>query len=114
MTAEKRVRLRGVLAQTASWVTVADDGGLVVELYDFSACAHTLLGNDVAFLLKVDAADKDEMAARLLAQAQPANAPERDERLLHFVQERFADYYDVKRWLEDNGIPFHKEFEPWA
>ncbi|HEY0383599.1 MAG TPA: hypothetical protein VGC72_15520 [Candidatus Elarobacter sp.] len=114
MTAEKRVKLRGVLAQTASWATIGDDGGLVVELYDFSAEAHTWLGNDVAFLLKIGAAEKGEMSARLLAASSRADAPDDDERLLRCMQERFADYHAVKDWLEDQGIAFRKEFEPWA
>jgi hypothetical protein len=114
MTTAKRVKLRGVLAQTASWVTIGDDGQLVVELYDFSAEAHTWLGNDVAFLLKIAAAEKDEMSARLLAAWSRADASDDDERLLQCVLERFADYYAIKQWLEEQGISFRSEFEPWA
>ncbi len=114
MTAERRVRLRGVLAQTASWATIGDDGGLIVELYDFSDEAHHLLGNDVAFLLHVGAAGKREALARLRPGAQPANEPEGDALLLRLLAERFADYYAVEQWLAGEGIPFRKEFEPWA
>jgi hypothetical protein len=114
MTTEKRVKLRGVLAQTASWATIGDDGGLVVELYDFSAEAHTWLGNDVAFLLELGATAKDAALARLLGGQQPPNESERDALLLQLVAERFDDYYAVERWLNDQGISFRKQFEPWA
>jgi hypothetical protein len=114
MTAEKRVRLRGVLAQTATWATIGDDGTLVVELYDHSDDAHRWLGNDVAFLLHLSAADKDRMLARLLLQAQTTRAPDGDALLLRLLEERFDDYYAVQQWLNDQGIPFRKEFEPWA
>ena len=114
MTAEKRVKLRGVLAQTASSAAVRDDGTFVVELYDFSADAHRLLGNDVAFLLALDAAAKDAALAQLLGGQAPPDGADRDALLLHLVAERFDDYYAVQQWLNDHAIPFRKEFEPWA
>lgn len=114
MTGEKRVKLRGVLAQTASSAAIADDGSLVVELYDFSDAAQKWLGNDVAFLLKLDSAAKDAALARLLSGEPPPTGSDRDALVLRLVAERFADYYDVERWLRDQDIPFRKEFEPWA
>ncbi len=114
MTGEKRVKLRGVLPHTASWAIVGDDGGLVIELYDFSAEAHRWLGNDVAFLLQLDAAEKDAALARLLGGEPPPNASDRDALLLQLIAERFDDYYAVEQWLNDQRIPFRKQFEPWA
>jgi hypothetical protein len=114
VSAEKRVKLRGVLAHTASWAIVGDDGGLVIELYDFSTEAHTWLGNDVAFLLHLSAGDKDRVLARLLLQAQATRTPDGDALLLKLIEERFDDYYAVQQWLNEQGIPFRKEFEPWA
>ncbi len=114
MTAEKRVQLRGVLAQTSSTAAVDGGGNLVVELYDFSAEAHRWLGNDVAFMLHLDVAGKRAMLAALLGGEPAPDAPDPDALLLGLVQERFSDYYAVKQWLEEHGIPFRKEFEPWA
>ena len=37
-----------------------------------------------------------------------------DELLLQLLKEQFADYYAVKQWLEQNKIPFQKEFDSWA
>jgi hypothetical protein len=114
MSEEKRVRLRGVLEHTASTASIAGGGDLVVELYDFSPDAHHWLGNDVAFMLVLDAAAKDAALARLCAGAPPPNGAERDDLLLRLVQERFSDYYAVKEWLDEQAVPYRKEFEPWA
>jgi len=112
--AENRVKLRGILAHTASWAMIGADGGLVIELYDFSAEAHRWLGNDVAFLLKIGVADKAEALRRLRTAGHFADAYDGDAALLQLVAQRFDDYYDVERWLNEQGIPFRKEFEPWA
>ncbi|MEO8635569.1 MAG: hypothetical protein ABI587_09880 [Gemmatimonadales bacterium] len=37
-----------------------------------------------------------------------------DHHLLSLVQQRFADYYEVKRWLDGLGIPYEKDFDSWA
>jgi hypothetical protein len=114
MTADRRVTLRGVLAQTASSAAIRADGSLVVELYDFSDEAQKWLGNDVAFLLELGAAEKAQALARLASAQELSGAADPDGLLLQLLQTRFADYYDVKQWLEEQNIPFRKEFEPWA
>ncbi len=114
MNFDNRVRLRGVLPHTASCVAIDERGGLVVELYDFSPEAHTCLGNDVAFLMHLGTAEKAHVLRRLIEGRQPADAADRDALVLHLIAERFADYYDVKRWLEAEGIPYRDEFVPWA
>ena len=114
MTAEKRVKLRGVLAHTASSAAIDGDGNLIVELYDFSAEAHHWLGNDVAFLLELGPAAKDAALRRLSGGQDAKNASDPDAQLLQLVAERFDDYYAVEQWLTEQGIPFRKQFEPWA
>jgi hypothetical protein len=114
VTQEMRVKLHGVLAQTASSASIGADGSLVVELYDFSDAAQKWLGNDVAFLLHLGAEQKTKLLTSLLPAEEPAPAADRDALLLSLLAERFSDYYDVERWLIDQGIPFRKEFEPWA
>ena len=113
MNYDNRVMLRGVLPHTASCVAIDDAGSLVVELYDFSTDAHTWLGNDVAFLLTVGAAGKADALARLLGD-RPPPAAERDALLLQLLAARFVDYHGVLQWLEEQRIPFRKEFEPLA
>ena len=108
------MKLRGVLDHTASSAEIDTAGNLVVELYDFSTDAHRWLGNDGAFQLVLDAAGKDAVLELLRsADAAPA-AADSDELLLTLVQERFGDYYVMKQWLEEQGIPYRKVFEPWA
>jgi hypothetical protein len=112
---EKRVKLKGLLPQTASSAEIKDDGSLVVELYDFSDQAHTWLGNDVAFLLKVAPDDKRRLLSLLMAQ--PDRMPDvidPDECLLRLIQDQFADYYALKEWFERHDIPYQKEFDSWA
>ena len=114
MNVPNRVDLRGVLPHTASCAAVDERGRLIVELYDFSDEAHRRLGNDVAFVLKLDPAEKERVLARLRTAHAVPDTADADALLLALVRERFADYYDVKQWLEAEGIPFRKEFEPWA
>ncbi|HEV3089521.1 MAG TPA: hypothetical protein VGX96_20125 [Candidatus Elarobacter sp.] len=115
MSELERVKLRGGLDRTASWVYVTDDGTLVTELYDFSPDAEKWLGNDVAFLLHVAAADKARVLSALRGEAFATGSDrERDAALLESLRERFDDYYAVKEWLDQRGIAYRKEFEPWA
>ena len=37
-----------------------------------------------------------------------------DDLLLQLILERFTDYYEVRQWIEENKIPYEKEFDPWA
>lgn len=53
----QRVRLTGGLEHTVTWVEVLPDGSLLVELYDHSQEAEQWFGNDLAFLLKLEAKD---------------------------------------------------------
>ena len=71
--------------------------------------------NDVAFLLKVSSAHKSRMLSCLMSgQNEMAASLDLDELLLQLLKEQFADYYAVKQWLEQNKIPFQKEFDSWA
>jgi hypothetical protein len=57
---EKRMKLKGVLERTASFIEVKGDGSLVVELYDFSDKAEEWFGNDVASCSKFPLLTKAE------------------------------------------------------
>ena len=117
MSEAKEVKLSSGLPHTASWARLAEDGSLIVELYDFSPDAEKWFGNDVAFLLHVRPRDKKRVLAQLLREQAGADADDHadaDATLLRLVHERFADYYAVKEWLDRNGVVYDKEFEPWA
>ena len=110
-----KVKLRGSLDQTASWAEILSDGSLVIELYDFSADAQEWLGNDVAYTVVIPAEAGVEMLSRLSdGRTLPSRVSERDRLLLHLIQQRFADYYAAKHWLDEQAIPYRAEFEPWA
>ena len=112
---EKLVDLKGGLKHTTSSAQIKSDGTLIIELYDFSSEAEKWLGNEVAFLLKVSADDKSKMLSCLLGrQNQKLDESQGDDLLLQLIGERFTDYYEVKQWIEDNEIPYEKEFDPWA
>ncbi len=112
---EKLVDLKGGLKHTASSAQIKSDGSLVIELHDFSSEAEKWLGNEVAFLLKVSANDKSKMLSCLLGgQNQKLDESQEDDLLLQLIGERFTDYYEVKQWIEENKIPYEKEFDPWA
>jgi hypothetical protein len=107
------VKLSGGLPGTASYLYNAPDGGLVVELYDFSEQAESFFGNDVAFQLHIAAADKEWMLALLQEVGdRPGNGRPPD--LFGLLQARFDNYYPLKRWLDANAIPYREEFDGLA
>ncbi len=103
--------MRGGLDRTASSVILKDDGSLVVELYDFSDEAERHFGNDVASLVTVGAAATRTVLERLGGERGSDGG---DGELLRLVGERFGDYFEVVRWLDENGVPYQKGFDPWA
>ena len=110
---EKLVDLKGGLKHTASSAQIKSDGSLVIELHDFSSEAEKWLGNEVAFLLKVSASEKSKMLSCLLGgQNQMLDESQEDDLLLQQIGERFTDYYEVEQWIEENKIPYEKEFDP--
>jgi hypothetical protein len=110
-----KVKLRGSLDQTASWAEILSDGSLAIELYDFSADARKWLGHDVAYTVVIPAEARVEMLSRLSdGRTSPSRVSERDRLLLHLIQQRFADYFAAKHWLDEQAIPYRAEFEPWA
>jgi len=34
--------------------------------------------------------------------------------LIPWLTENFKSYFDLKQWLEENGIDFHKKVDPWV
>lgn len=110
-----RVRLAGGLKGTASSAEIREDGSLVVELYDFSEDAQNHFGNDVAFLLIVPASEKPRLLSLLVkGHNMKRRRGNQDHLLLHHIKDHFVDYYAFKKWLEEYGITYEKEFDSWA
>jgi hypothetical protein len=116
MAEAKRVKLKGDMPHAAHTAEITADGGLVVELYDFSDDAHSSLGNDVAFLLRLSSEAKGELLSKLIETGGPLESAggQEDDLVLRLLSERFATYHDVQKWLQEHAIPFQKEFDSWA
>jgi len=87
-----------------------------VDIYDFSDDAHAALGNDVADMLHVTAADKQRVYCLLSGKA-GGDLPgdeDIDADLVRLLTERLDGYTDAKHWFDANGIPYEKEHNPWA
>jgi hypothetical protein len=109
--AEQRVKLAGGYEHSANWAEIRADGSLVIELFDFSPEAHDWLGNDVAYFLIVAPPDKAAVLQRLASEAGKSCKAGDDQQLLKLIHARFPDYFAVKKWLAESGIPFTKDFD---
>lgn len=109
------VKLRGLLPQTASSASIRADGSLVIEIFDWSDEAQKWLGRDAAYFMILVPEQKAGILALLAAESGvPPFTLCGDHHLLAQIQQRFADYYEVKRWLDGLGIPYEKDFDSWA
>jgi hypothetical protein len=102
---DREIKLMGGPEKTATWIWLDPETGgqLKVEFYDFSELAQRMFGNDIAYILTVI-----EMT-KLYSFAKQAETS-----LLPWLAANFKSYLDLKQWLEENGIEFHKEVDPWA
>ena len=106
----KRLELSNSLPHTVTWVYIGDGNRLTIEWYDHSEEAQNSIGGDVAFLLHIDDAGKQQIRA-LLADTTAPPGDTRDDALLQMIQQRFGSYSEIKSWLIDNNIPFEAEFD---
>ena len=106
------VTLRGLLEHTSSTARVLDDGRLELEYYDFSPAAHAHLGNDVAWIYRLDSSQKPRLS--VLLGARTGSAIPDDQSILDALAQSFADTPQVKAWLLEMKIPFEEEFDSWA
>ena len=105
----ERAKMRGGPDGSTSWAYVTEAGDLVVECYDYGAEAEASFGHDVAFLVTVAAADKAAVFERLGGQGAFTDAA-----LLDLVAERFASYFEARKWLDAEGVPYRHDFDGWA
>ena len=109
-----RMRLKGGPEHTVSWVYLRDDGSLIVEYFDHSEKAHECVGEDVAWLLTVDAADKTRLLDLLLGSDASRGERDIDQILLQAMADRVDSYFDAQTWFDEHGIPYRKERGPLA
>jgi hypothetical protein len=88
------------------------DGGLQLDLYDFSDAAQSSMGNDVAWYWRVAPEHKPRLI-QLLEQRTGAPIPD-DQALLNALAQNFEHVHAVRDWLKANSIPFEEVFDSWA
>jgi hypothetical protein len=100
-----KVILAGGPEKTVTWIWLDPETGgqLKVEYYDFSETAQKMFGNDIAYVLTINDMTKLYSLSK------------RDETsLIQWMAQNFKNYFSIKHWLEENGIGFSKEVDPWA
>ena len=107
------VKLTGGQPGTTNFLYRRPDDTLVIELYDYSKDAERCFGNDVAFLIHIDAKYKSLIFA-LLHGSEHTQRICADSELFACMRERFRDYHEAQRWLDANDIPYQKEFDSRA
>jgi hypothetical protein len=106
-----KVRLRGKLKGTASWVEIKPNGGLQLEFFDYSEDAQAIFGHDIAYLIQVSEHEKSQVMAFLNINNELAHP---DVLLLERMEESFVDYFECKEWLDAHGVSYQKEFDSMA
>lgn len=86
----------------------------MVDYYDYSEEAHRWFGNDVAYLLTI-ASEQAQRIQALLLENEDLPASETPEGLLlQRLKERFASYFEIRQWLDENDILYEKTFDSFA
>ncbi|MGK2859713.1 MAG: hypothetical protein ACSLFQ_21155 [Thermoanaerobaculia bacterium] len=104
-----RIKLPGGPPQTVSSIFVDERRAVAFEFFDFSPAAQEHFGNDIAISIVVAPAAR---AALAIALSLPEGTG--DAELLSACATRFQSYFDVQPWLEQNDIPYEKEFDSRA
>lgn len=106
------VKLRGLLPQTASWARILDDGRLELEHYDFSGDAEKWFGHDVAWIYRVQPADKPRVYELLVTRSGKKITD--DQTMLDAFVWLFRDVKEIRDLLKENGVLYEEVFDSWA
>ncbi len=105
-----RIRFPGGPSGSTSWAYWRETA-LVVEFYDHGAEAETTFGHDIAFLLSLDGGAQHRLMELLPDESGgPGDIASLPERLAR----RFTSYFEVRAWLDRQGIAYEHEFDSWA
>lgn len=97
-----KIKLAGGPEKTVTWIWL-EDGQLKIEVYDFSELAQTMFGNDIAHIVTVN-----EMTKLFSLTKQDRSS------LVAWIAKNFGSYFEIKKWLEENGIGFSRDVDSWA
>lgn len=98
-----------------STAAIRSDGCLVVDRYDSDDDSERWFGNDVMSLVIVSIKNKRKVLSCLMEMRENKPYPnDKDKLLLALIRDQFKSYYQFKKWLEVNKIPFEWKFDPRA
>ena len=106
------VKVKSPWDKSAAWARVLEDGRIELELYDFSQDAQDHMGNDVAWLYRIETAEKPRLKALLEERA--GTAIRDDHALLDAFARTFSHVHAIRDWLKAQGIPYEEQFDSWA
>lgn len=98
----EKLKLTGGPDKTVSWIWL-ENGQFKVEYYDFSEPAQKIFGDDIAWIITVNAMNKLYSTIN-----------QNEASLILWMEQYFQSYFGVKQWLEENGIGFSIVRESWA
>jgi len=98
--------------QSSASASVLEDGRIDLDLYDFSDEAQSSMGNDVAWIWRVEAVHKPRLMALL---EERIGTPIRDDQaMLDAFAQSFSHVHAIRDWLKEKWIPFEEKFDSWA
>lgn len=98
--------------QSSASASVLEDGGIDLDLYDFSDEAQSSMGNDVAWIWRIEAVHKPRLMALL---EERTGTPIRDDQaMLDAFAQHFAHVHAIRDWLKEKWIPYEEKFDSWA
>lgn len=98
--------------QSTASATVLEDGRIDLDLYDFSDEAQSSMGNDVAWIWRIEAVHKARLIA-LLEERTGTPIPD-DQAMLEAFAQSFAHVHAIREWLKEKWIPYEEKFDSWA
>jgi len=106
------IKLPSPWDHSSAWARVLEDGRIELELYDFSLDAQAHMGNDVAWIWRIETAHIPRLRALL---EERSGAPIRDDQtFLDALARHFSHVHAIRDWLKEKGIPYVEEFDSWA
>lgn len=106
------VRLESPWSGASAWARVLADGRLELELYDHSPEAQSSMGNDVAWIWTVAAADRGRVVRALEEFTGFVIGDDRG--LLEALGARFDHVHAVRDWIRSVGVVVEERFDGWA
>jgi hypothetical protein len=106
------IRLKSPWDKSSAWARILEDGRIELELYDFSPDAQAHMGNDVAWLYRVDPVHKPRIRELLLKRN--GSVIDNDETLLEAFAQMFPHVHAIRDWFREEQIPYEEQFDSWA